>query len=95
MTTTMLDTAAGAVARFDADLAATAATSELQLLRRRAVDAYRSAIVYAAGKPDDAHWRVLVRTVAAFAARVPAGTRSHHTAAALARLNALVKENTG
>jgi acyl-coenzyme A thioesterase PaaI-like protein len=95
MTTTTLDTAAGAVARFDADLAAAAATAELQALRRRAVEVYRSAIVYAAGKPDDPHWRLLVRTVAAFASRVPPGKRSHQTAAALARLNALVEENLG
>jgi hypothetical protein len=87
------DDAAGAVARLDADLAAAAATRELQVLRRHAVGAYRSALVFAAGKPDDPHWSFFVRTVAAFASRVPAGKRSYYTAAAVARLNALVAEN--
>jgi len=87
------DDTAGAVARLDADLAAAAATRELEALRRRVVGAYRSALVYAAGKPDDPHWNVFVRAVATFAALVPDGKRSHRTAAALARLDALVAEN--
>ena len=84
---------AGAVARLDADLAAAAATRELQVLRRRAVGAYRSALMSAAGRPDDPHWDAFVGTVAAFAARVPANATSHYTARAVARLKALVAEN--
>jgi hypothetical protein len=88
------DDTAGAVARLDADLAAAAATRELQALRRHAVGAYRSALDYAAGKPNDPRWRFLARTVATFAARVPAGfAYSRDAAAAIARLNALVAEN--
>jgi hypothetical protein len=90
------DDAAAALARLDADLAVATATREQQDLRRRAVGAYRNALAYAAGRPDDPRWRFLARTVASFAARVPAGfARSHHTAAAVARLNALVAENLG
>jgi hypothetical protein len=62
-------------------------------MRRQAVGAYRKALVHAAGKPDDPRWSVFVRTIAAFAARVPAGRLPYYTAAALARLNALVAEN--
>jgi hypothetical protein len=88
------DDTAAAVARLDADLAATAATGELQALRRHAVGAYRSALAFAAGRPDDPRWRFLARAVATFASRVPAGSaQSGYTAAALARLNALVAEN--
>ncbi len=84
---------AGALARLDADLAAAAATRELQVLRRRAVGAYRNALVTAAGRPDDPHWSEFVGTVAAFAARVPVGATSHYAARAVARLKALVAEN--
>jgi hypothetical protein len=87
------DDTAGALARLDADLAAAAVTRELEALRRRVIGAYRSALVYAAGKPDDPHWSDFVRMVATFASRVP-GTRSRRTAAALARLDALVAENS-
>jgi hypothetical protein len=88
------DEGAAAVARLDADLAVAAATGELQDLRRRAVGAYRNALAHAAGRPDDPRWHDLARTVATFAAGVPAGfARSRHAAAAVARLNALVAEN--
>jgi hypothetical protein len=88
------DDTAAAVARLDADLAAAAANGELQALRRHAVGAYRSALAHAAGIPDDPRWRFLARTVATFAARVPAGfAQSSYTAAAVERLNALVAEN--
>ena len=86
---------AAAVARLDADLAATAANRELQILRRRAVDAYRAALAHAAGKPHDPRWGMLSRAVAAFVARVPANAGSHYADAAVARLCSLVLENLG
>lgn len=84
---------AAALARLDADLAIAAGTRELQALRRNAVAAYRDALTYAAGQANDPHWFVLIGTVAEFIARVPAGRRTRESAAAVARLNALVEEN--
>jgi hypothetical protein len=84
---------ASAVARLDADLAAAAVACELDLLRSRAVRAYEDALAHAAGRPDDLRWRVLARIVAAFVSRIPAGASSQISAAAVARLTALVDEN--
>jgi hypothetical protein len=92
--TTMTYDYAAAVARLDADLGAAAVTRELQLLRRRAIGAYRAALAHAAGRPDDSRWHALAHAVAAFVARIPAGERARH-AAEVRRLARLVEENLG
>jgi len=75
---------AAAVARLDADLRI--AAPDLQMLRRHAVGAYRSALDGAAGSAFDPHWTALALAVASFIANIPAGPRTAAADAAVARL---------
>jgi len=82
-----------AVARFDADLMIAASCSPAALgtnrVRYRAATAYRSALSFAAGRPFDPRWGVLVLIVDEFITRVGSGPRTPHAEAALERLTLL------
>lgn len=89
---TLIAEHAAAVARLDADLviASNGSTGqELQVLRRRALSAYRTALSSAAGAPFDPCWNVLALCVDTFVAHAEAGTQSRDARAALERLDAL------
>jgi hypothetical protein len=66
----------------------------LAMLRRRVVAAYRTALIYAAGRPDDITWPSLGTTTAVFLARVPSAAVTGPARRALARLAILASENT-
>jgi hypothetical protein len=90
MTPLAHDEAAGALARLDADLVIAASGAEgaldLQVMRRRVIAAYRSALTEAAGEPFDSRWNVLALTVASYVASLAVGLRSRDAEAAVARL---------
>ena len=91
-----------AIARLDADLQSVVGSARhvsadtrnmLGLLRRRVVAAYRTALVYAAGRPDDITWQSLGATTAVFLARVPHTAITGPAQPALVRLALLASEN--
>jgi hypothetical protein len=91
-----------AIARLDADLQIVVRSSRhasadtrnmLGLLRQRVVAAYRTALVYAAGRPDDITWQSLGATTAVFLARVPYTAITGQAHRAVVRLAVLASEN--
>lgn len=93
--------ALAALGRLDDDLRAAEAASPtgpsapldmLRRLRLRALDAYRDALAYAAGAPDDSRWAVLTDTVAAFVARIRDVDVAHDPTGAIGRLRSLVAD---